>query len=382
MLKRLLVSLRRSPALSEELARYDIKIKKEYKLRLIGLILSIAIVPMVAYLHYLNSSTIFVSQSDLIPVGISTTVSKTEIIKFFDSNNNSYRSIVSALAIDRDELTATVHGSWNSDSSKYLWNLKPMFSSFEGEKQMDIDYGLIIYGRPANLVSNQNVSGWIGNSNKIGWFGIDEKTGNIYTEKTALDLAAPPDTEIQYSLTATNLKNQNPNTKARPGDLIEYSLQAINNSSQPKLISFRFYIGDIIEYASPTLDLGGAVLDNQNSTVSWPDVIASPGSTESRLFTVKIKDPIPTHAQSKIDKLSFNCSLEAVYGNSTKVTVDCPKLKQLEIQFNELPSVGKIASYFIISIYLLLVITLFHRTRSIKKTVAKIKHELHQGPLS
>lgn len=372
MLKKILSSLKKSPALAEELARYDLLVKKEYRQRLMGLILTLAIVPLIFFYYYVNSST---------PANQSIIASKSDLLNAYDSNLYQLRDNLHALNIEKINLENSSYGNWRINPQSYLWSQSPILSS--NQKIIRIDDSHALYGIPASLLSSKNseVYGWYGNSTKKDNFVIDQLTGNIYTSSDNADAINLSSGKIEYSINANNLSNSSPSYVANSGDIIEYYLQAINVSDTEQLVKFRIDLSGILDYAILTANNGGASLNEKTNVLSWPDIYSMPGSIETRIFVVKIKSPLPVLALNKQNILEYNCSLDVIYGNLSTTAVACSNIKRFELLYNNLPTVDYSVSYLLLSSYLILVISLFYRTKNIKTSIAKIRHELHQGPL-
>lgn len=136
----------------------------------------------------------------------------------------------------------------------------------------------------------------------------------------------------------TKLEDAN-NSTARPGQVISYTLSAQNTGSEP-VDSFIIQenISDALDYAA-LFDTGGGTLDNQG-VLAWGAVAIKPGETITKVFSIKIKDPLPSTPRSSSDPNRFDLAISNVYGNSTVVKLPASSIKIVEAASLTLPSTG------------------------------------------
>lgn len=382
-INRLFASLERSPALLEDLQRTSTRLKKEYKLRKIGLILSLGLIPILALATYisLSASVSYTSSSDLIPGGISkSTEGKNDLLKAFDTNKNGFRDLLAYLGIDRNALAQTTYENWQASSNLNLWNKKPYPYVNSREFRVNLGSNESFYAIPSEYVTFDytKIAGWSGKSSSTGWFGIAEDNGNVYTYA---NIPTPDDESISYNLEATPVGRDNVyESPLQPGDLVAFSLRATNLSSSLLPLTMNVNIEDLLEYSTINEDLGGANFNKDKGTLTWPSVQISPGSTETRVFYVKIKNPVVSKLQNKHNFYSYNCSLDLAYGDSINLPVSCPYYKYVEMSINILDRVNIVTGVIIYFVYILIVILLWSRTKTQLSRIAIIKHESHQGP--
>lgn len=377
MYHKLLSTISRSPALAEELNRYNDKLKTEVKTRKVGLVLSFMILPFLAYFMYTQSTpAIYTSSRDL----LSNASTKQDVLNAFDANTNDFRTIVSSIGINKKDLSEMKESSWNASSKTLLWNKIPYGVT---EKQYNLNHDdLSLYSRPSVFVMSQyeSINGWSGISSKIGWFAIAAHSGNIFTSAINPLLALAGSDSIQYTSTTSNTSRQGQETIAIAGDIIQYTLSAYNTSSTVQTAKFSINLEDILEYANPTLDLGGGSYSSSYKTISWPEVDIAPNSSEVRIFSVRIKDPLSEMSQPKLNTLSQNCQLNAFFGNATQLDIKCSQIKQIELTLNQMPPINPIFGILALVSFILLASILYYRVKLRLAEIAVIKHEMHTGP--
>ncbi len=154
---------------------------------------------------------------------------------------------------------------------------------------------------------------------------------------------------LMYHKTAANLTQavaDANNTTARAGDVIQYKLSVTNNG---KLTAKNFVIQDnivdILDY-SATTDLGGGSLD-ANGILSFPETNVEPGAVVTRIFSVTVKNPVPTTAPSADDPLKFNSVMTNVFGDTINVKVQQGTTQVILVTATNLPNTGPGTSMFI-----------------------------------
>ncbi len=164
------------------------------------------------------------------------------------------------------------------------------------------------------------------------------------------------------------------NTTAHPGDVIEYTLSATNSANVPitKYV-FQENISDILDYAD-TVDLHGATL-GKLGFISWPAVTLKAKSTTNQVFTVKVKDPLPTTPRSTSDPGHFDMVMTNVYGDTVTIKLPPPPSKQIELTSQELPNTGPGASLIIGFAITAIAGYFFARTRLMSKEIDEVRKE-------
>jgi uncharacterized repeat protein (TIGR01451 family) len=152
------------------------------------------------------------------------------------------------------------------------------------------------------------------------------------------------DSCLIYSKTVSNLTQNISNangTTAQPGDVIQYTLNVDNTSkatAQNKVIQED--LSDVLDYADP-LNLNGGAINNSTNFISWPAVDIPAGQTATQTFTVKVKNPIPTTAQSASDPGYYNHTMSNTYGNTVVINLPTPVVQAVaQTTQNSLPNTG------------------------------------------
>ena len=128
-------------------------------------------------------------------------------------------------------------------------------------------------------------------------------------------------------------------TTAKPGDVIEYSLIAENtaNIEIPKFV-VQENVSDILDYADIT-DFGGGKLTKGN-LLTWPATSIKAKSKLTKVFKVKVKNPLPSTPRSTSDPGHFDMTMTNVYGDTVTIKLPPPITKQTEIVTQSLPNTG------------------------------------------
>ncbi|HSX14349.1 MAG TPA: hypothetical protein VLE72_00345 [Candidatus Saccharimonadales bacterium] len=123
------------------------------------------------------------------------------------------------------------------------------------------------------------------------------------------------------------------------GDILEYRLVTRNTGDGvEKAYRTSEDIGDILAYTD-VVQLNGGTLSGGH--LSWAAADIAPGTAQTKIFQVKVKNPIPTTAAIKADPKLNDCTLDNVYGNSgVSVKVACPPPKTIETTIEKLPQTG------------------------------------------
>lgn len=107
--------------------------------------------------------------------------------------------------------------------------------------------------------------------------------------------------------------------KASAGDQIRYTLTTSNTGGSATSVTVSDNVSDILDYADLVSSSENGVFNG--STITWPAVNIDAGATLTKTFTVKVKNPLPTTAQSgyRFDWIMYN-----VYGNAVYVRLTPP----------------------------------------------------------
>ena len=169
-------------------------------------------------------------------------------------------------------------------------------------------------------------------------------------------------------------------SSANAGDTIRYTITVYNVGSVDATANFEEELGDVLEYATLT-DKGGGAFDSKNKTLSWPAVTLKAGESQSRVFTVKLPDTIPSGAQGTSEQTSYDCIMSNSFGNSADINVNCPATKQVETVVTDLPKTGPTANMIFAGIVLAVVTYFYARSRQIGKEIKVIRRDINVGTI-
>ena len=119
----------------------------------------------------------------------------------------------------------------------------------------------------------------------------------------------------------------------------------------------------------------------ETGLIYWPDISLSTKSNQTRTFTIKILDPIPSTAIGSINKNSYDCNISNFYGQTINTKIDCPLIKNVENIINQLPRVN-IDTNIIYALILLPIFTYYYlRSSQLEKEIRLIRKDSISGTL-
>lgn len=134
--------------------------------------------------------------------------------------------------------------------------------------------------------------------------------GGLTVKDTAtVDIVSPNIVKSKSVLNNTT-KEEGVRAKAKPGDLLTYTLRTRNTGTAGVSFTVEDDISDILKSADVvTISDGGSVSGN---IIRWPAAQINPGQEIVRTFQVKVKN------------LTSNATIKNVFGNEVIVTVEVP----------------------------------------------------------
>lgn len=170
-----------------------------------------------------------------------------------------------------------------------------------------------------------------------------------------------------------NIQDAN-GTTAQPGDVIQYTLHLKNTGKiDVSKYTIQENIGDVLDYAV-IQDKGGSKLDANNNLI-WPAQTIPAGKTVNKVFTVKVKNPIPQTPQSQDDPGHFDHVMTNTFGNTININVPSPVVETVAQTTQALPNTGP-GSGFIIAFAIMLVAGYFFaRSRLLAKEAVLVRHD-------
>ncbi len=190
--------------------------------------------------------------------------------------------------------------------------------------------------------------------------------------------------QVVYTKTASNITQGNidaTKTTAKASDKIIYTLNMENLGNAPAQVQPKEMLSDVAQYAE-LIDSGNGTYDAATQTLTWPTITLAPKSKQTRLFTVKILDTIPSIGQGVSDKTSFDCRIDNTFGNTISINIDCPVQKQVVEQVvSELPHTGPRENMLFAGITFAVVTYFYLRVRQTKKEIRLIRRDLNAGTI-
>jgi uncharacterized repeat protein (TIGR01451 family) len=171
---------------------------------------------------------------------------------------------------------------------------------------------------------------------------------------------------------------------ARAGDVITYTISAVNNGYADGTFDINDPIKDILDYVTLE-DSGGGVLadeqDDPSRTLSWTGITLKPGESTERSFAVRVKDPIPADPIGQSDFASYDCLMENNVTNPINIRVDCPVPKVIERVVETLPQTGPGDNIIFAGLLAAIVVFFYARSRQLGKEVRLVRKEFNAGTL-
>lgn len=387
MFRKLVSNLPFSPALIHDVGFYAKRLRNEEATRrLTVLFVVLAVVMQSLTMFSPPESANASSEQDIIPGGVS---DLNDFLLRYDHNSDDVKDILNTLGITRTEIAASKSAAINSTNNLYVMTRYGQFSSSSSEAALSYQRSIggvdTRYFSPLSAITDrrQSFDGWIGQSASIGWFGIIKSNGSIATKGIPPVVSATGDqaTAMTKSIKASNLTQASDNASnspARPLDKITYTLSAKNTSGATATTTFNLQISDILEY-STLIDGGGGSLDSKTATLSWPQVRLAPGENQERTFVVQLLSQIPTTPTGQSNPSSYDCVMNASFGDNIHVPVDCPAIKGAEGIIGQLPTTGIFTNIVFASILGIISVYFYARTRQMKKEIRIIRHNVNTG---
>lgn len=191
-------------------------------------------------------------------------------------------------------------------------------------------------------------------------------------------------TDKKVSNITANIVDAN-NTTASANDELKYTLVIANTgdavANNLELNGeYAENISDVLEYAN-LIDKGDAIFNESTQTLSWPAVTIPAGGKIEKVFTVKVKDPIPATPISSSNPLSFDYSMRNKYGREVVVNLNKPVSKTVEQSTAYLPNTGPGTGLMISVIATTLVAYFYYRSKLMGRELEVIRYEFSTGGL-
>jgi hypothetical protein len=384
MFKKLVSNLPFNPSLISHLRDYDLRLKRDLKLRITGVIilLLVLVIQIVAILLPPRNSTAY-SPNNLIT---NSSNSINQLLNDCLINQNNYQNILSFYNINCNQIDSgkSTKLILNS-SSNALYSLNRLSYDPQNETSITIS-GQKFYIRSilfGNKLQSKSLPVLELNLNSQTYY-INLGSGSIIGSKDTLinnqktQFCANPQTSscLSYSLAVRVINSSNidaNDTTVSAGSSLVYTLSATNESSH-KIANQTIDINlqNALAYSNITDTYGGV---NQSGVVSYKLSSVLPGQTQTEIITTQVKSPIPSSSISINDPNYLAQKMITSFGNSVVIFVPKTINKFYEISINNyLPSTSSKDSLIILVVILLITIYLLLRTMVIRQEIKIIRH--------
>lgn len=206
-----------------------------------------------------------------------------------------------------------------------------------------------------------------------------EITSGRCNETISIENPITPVFEVIKNKEASNITQEIDdanNTKAKPGDVIEYRLFTRNTGNIAGETEIKENMADVLEYAI-LLESDGAEVHEGTGVLDWGKVEIQPNETVTKTITVKINEAVTDTPRSAGDPASYDLILRNVYGEDViNITVPCSQTgKCIEEVVTSLPNTGPGVSAFVNTILIISSVYFYLRTRQVGKELDLIKAE-------
>ena len=215
--------------------------------------------------------------------------------------------------------------------------------------------------------------------------GSDLKT--THTVACAASVETKPDQPLSPSKSAQNVTQKlddksTPLTKAKAGDVIEYTLNVTNSYTYDRAnYAISDYIGDLLDYTNldqTFLAQQGGTYDAATKTIAWAGQTVPANSTLSKKFRVSVKDPVPSTNAGAMTT-GYDCVISNKYGTEIAIPINCPPAKTAEYVASTLPNTGPGTSIAIGAVMTVVIAYFFARSRLLGKELELIRTEYATG---
>ncbi len=252
--------------------------------------------------------------------------------------------IVTNSAVDRTTKSFTLKTVVNSSNPK-LTSIQSYVYDFGDGSPVNTKRSSSYEDIATHSYSDGNYTATVVVNYKVG-------SGASQTDQTVScsgQIDSEPDQPLSQEKTARNLtqnldENATPDTKAKAGDTIEYSLITNNSYGYDRNnVNTSDYIGDLLDYAEldrSFLASQNGTFDEESKTLSWQGQSVKADSSITNKFRIKLKNPVPSTNQPNAMSTSYDCQLNNKFGNQLDIEVDCPLPKSAEYITERLPNTG------------------------------------------
>lgn len=385
MFKKLVSDIPFNPSLIEHIPEYRASLRKERKLRFIGLfLLSLALIVQILISVFPAQSSITSSPNDLVTGGLTT---QSDAVRDCNNNINNYRSILSRFSITCSDLvlaapTTITAGSYQNQ----LYSINRINYGGPNEKLISIS-NQSYWARPlsqGNALSTTKLQTLSGISNLGVRYFIINNSGNLAfigqpINNSTCNLSSSLNCPKTYITARSGETSNSDGTTVKSGDTIIYTLVASNLSQHTiKNYSVGTNFGSALSYSIITNLYGGTI--RNNSYIYWPATSLKPGQTIAKNISFRVKSPIPKSALSSSDANYNNLKMTTYYGNAVVIKLPWSFNKFVELKINNgFPSQGVIFSMSV-SLLLIIIVSFFlYRNTLLLKELNNVKDDYLMG---
>lgn len=393
MFRKLITNLSFSPSLIGEVALFAKRLKREKRLRLIGVLaIVVAVILNTITVLYPPESTNTASDHDMIYGGIESTE---QLLSKYDTNESNIKDIFEAFSISRNDIASLSAGTITSAHDTAIAASRVSSASqVDGEQKMVYNKAsggsgtlyfspIKLWNTTAQLIpAQQSYPALVGESAKLGWFAIVKSSGSLAVKNLPKNLVTTTPSPINYSKKVHNDTQKSPgqDAVAHASDRITYTLTAANTTKLAQSASFVERIGDVLEYAD-IIDTGGGTLDMRAQTLTWSTRTLKPEQSETKQFSVRLKSHLPATARGTSNPYSYDCTLSNTFGTTVHTPVLCPPAKLVETVSSNLPAASHAVNYGFSLILLVSALYFYARARQQEEEVRLIRRDVNEGNL-
>jgi len=383
MFKKLVGNLPFNPSLISHLRDYDLRLKKEFKLRLAGIVIMLLVLIIQLLVIFLVPNSNTYSPNSLLNNSHN---SLSQL--FIDCNNNleNYKNVLNFYGLSCSDLYSgkTISLALNSKNAD-LFSLNRLSYDSQNETTINISRQTfyirqLVFG---NKYSLKNIATREVDLNSRVFY-IALGSGNVIsTRQTLINNFVQqkcsqnqPVSCFNYSLAARVINSSNTdanNTTQSSGRTIIYTLSATNKSIY-KISQFNIAINlqNALAYSDVANTYGGIIKTN---VVYYKLDSTLPSQTQTEIITVKIKTPVPDNSMSVTDPNYYAQKMIVSFGNTVVIYIPKSFNKFLEMNINNyLPSSSSEVSLIIVILILLSLIYLLVRNIILREELKIIRH--------
>lgn len=378
MFRKLVGNLSFSPSLVGRLSNYAKSLKKQKKMRLIAVYMSILALFLQMFGIILSkNNNILTHESNILYGGV---MNKEDFIRRYKQNDLSIRALLSSIGISKNNIETANSENILPNHHIYKYHIARVALPNISNKYYSIP-GLdtTLYVSKIDTINNTGPA-LLGVASSIGNFAILLNSGDILTEnlpKNAHDLY-PNNVDIKTTINNVSIQDYK-NTTISPNSLINYTIDVKNILDKNISFTTSTYIGDILEYADVVNINDGDIDDNK--TIHWINKNIPQNSSVQYSFSVRVKSQIPTTAQNSSLPHSYDCKITSTLPGDESLNIPCSIIKQMELKLHKLPHLSETHILLTSLGTLLLSVLLYIKSNQYYEEIRLIRHNINKGNL-